>query len=46
MDEIFEIKLKARLGPDEKDDKHVRILNRVVEWDQEGVKYEADQRHA
>jgi hypothetical protein len=42
----FEIKLKARLGPEDKDDKHVGILNRVVEWDEEGIKYEADQRHA
>ena len=46
MEERFEIKLKASLGLEEKDDKYVRILNRVVEWDQEGITYEADQRHA
>ena len=28
------------------DDKAVRILNRVVYWDAEGIKYEPDQRHA
>ena len=44
---IFEVKHKARLGPDTNDDKHVRILNRIITWcDKEGVHYEADQRHA
>jgi hypothetical protein len=44
--EEMDVKFRARLGPDEKDDKAVRILNRVVEWTQEGLIYEADQRHA
>jgi hypothetical protein len=34
------------LGPEDKDDKAIRILNRVVSWDSEGIKYEPDQRHA
>jgi len=42
----FEVKFRARLGPEAKDDKSVRILNRVVEWSKEGIYYEADQRHA
>ena len=42
----YEIKCKARLGPEVGDDKEVRILNRVVHWDSEGIKYEPDQRHA
>lgn len=29
-----------------KDDKSIRILNRIGEWSSEGIKYEADQRHA
>ena len=43
----FEIKHKARLGPDAKDDKDVRILNRIISWeDGVGISYEPDQRHA
>jgi hypothetical protein len=43
----FEVKFKARLGEGEGDDKGVECLNRVMEWvDHEGVRYEADQRHA
>ena len=45
--ERFEVKHKARLGPDKGDDKHVRILNRIITWcDHKGVQCEADQRHA
>jgi hypothetical protein len=39
-----DVKFRARLGDDDKDDKSVRILNRVVEWTK-GIRYEADQRH-
>ncbi len=41
----FEVKFKARLGPGEKD-RNVRVLNRLVEWSNEGITYEPDQRHA
>jgi hypothetical protein len=44
--EKFEVKFKARLGPEEDDDKSVRVLNRVVEWTEKGISYEPDQRHA
>ena len=44
--ETFEYKHKARLGPDAQDSKSVRVLNRIITWDDEvGVRYEADQRH-
>lgn len=39
----YEISHKGRLGPD---DKCVRLLNRVIEWMHEGIRYEAGQRHA
>merc|ERR1712074_124440 len=42
----FEVKFRGRLGPTEKDDRAIRILNRVVTWTSEGIEYEADQRHA
>ena len=42
----FECKHRGRIGPGDKDDKSIRILNRVVEWTEEGISYEADQRHA
>ena len=39
----FEAKFRGRLGPDNGDDKAVRILNRHVTWTNEGIRYEADQ---
>jgi hypothetical protein len=42
----FEVKLRGRLGPEEGYEKSVSILNRVVEWGEDGITYEADQRHA
>ena len=42
----FEVKFRGRLGPEDTDDKSIRILNRIATWDDEGIKYEADQRHA
>ena len=43
---VFEVKFRGRIGPDVEDEKHIRILNRVVQWTDEGLEYEADQRHA
>ena len=42
----FEVKVRGRLGPGPDDLKSIRILNRIVEWTQDGLWYEADQRHA
>lgn len=42
----FEVKVRGRIGPGVKDDKSIRLLNRVFEWSKEGIKVEADQRHA
>ena len=44
--ERFEVKFRGRLGPTPKDDKSIRILNRVVTWTTQGIEYEPDQRHA
>ncbi len=44
--EEFEVKVRGRLGPGKEDMKAIRILNRIVEWTKEGLRYEADQRHA
>ena len=41
----FEVKFKARLGPQEPT-QSVRVLNRIVTWTSEGLVYEPDQRHA
>ena len=46
IQEHYEVKIRGRLGPHPKDDKVIRILNRIVEWTQDGVCYECDQRHA
>ena len=45
MDEWFEIKVRATLGPDEKDDKEVVILGRTVKWKLWGIEWEADSKH-
>ena len=34
------------MGPANADDKCVRILDRIITWTEEGIRYEADQRHA
>jgi hypothetical protein len=44
--ERYEVKFRARIGPEIKDDKSVRILNRIVTWNEDGIEYESDQRHA
>ncbi len=38
--------MRGRLGPGKEDDKEMRILNRVVTWNNSGISIEADQRHA
>ena len=43
---VYAIDFKARLGPEDSDQKSVRLLNRIVEWTPEGINIEADQRHA
>ena len=41
------MKIRGRLGPGGKEENQsIRILNRIIEWNREGVWYEADQRHA
>ena len=34
------------LGPCSKHEKTIRVLNRVLSWSSDGIRYEADQRHA
>eukprot|EP00973_Karenia_brevis_P051500 7151274-Karenia_brevis.AAC.1 len=45
METWFEIKVRAILGPEERDDKEVTILGRLVRWTNEGIEYEADPKH-
>ena len=42
MESWFEIKVRAVLGPEEKDDKETVILGRRVVWKEWGIEYEAD----
>ena len=41
----FDVKTEF-LGPGESHAKQVRVLNRVLTWEAEGLTYESDQRHA
>ena len=38
--------MRGALGPEKKDDKSIRILNRCLEWRHDGLHLEADPRHA
>ena len=42
----FPVKFRARLGPAKDDDTSVIIMNRIVEWSNEGIRYEVDHMHA
>ena len=46
MEQRYEIKVRAMLGPDAGDDKEVRILNRLVRWEKDRIVYEGDEKHA
>ena len=46
MQDEYEVKIRAKMGPGPNDDKSVRILNRCIEWRKDGIAYEADPRHA
>ena len=45
MKSWFEIKVRAMLGPDEKDDKEVILLGRRVRWMHDRIEWEADPNH-
>eukprot|EP00973_Karenia_brevis_P023647 3258068-Karenia_brevis.AAC.1 len=45
MKSWFEIKVRAVLGPEEKDEKEVTILGRLLRWTDECIEYEADPKH-
>ena len=36
----LDCKKRGRLGPEEGDEKSIRILNRIVTWTEEGIMYE------
>ena len=46
MTEWYEIKVRAMMGPDAKDDKEVVILGRTVRWLEDRNEYEADGKYA
>ena len=41
----FEVKVRAVLGEDRHNDKMATVLGRTVRWGQDGIEYEADERH-
>ena len=42
----YSVKFRGRLGPGKDDDKSIRILNRIVEWRKDDIRYDVEQRHA
>ena len=45
LKKVWLVKIRAILGPESGDDKEVSILNRVVRWEKDHLRYEADPRH-
>ena len=45
LKKTFECKIRGRLGLDKGDDKEIRVLNRILRVNEEGLFYEADPRH-
>ena len=45
MEEKYEIACEV-LGPEAGQQKEIRVLNRVIRWEDDGLAYEPDQRHA
>ena len=45
MSEWYEVVVRGILGPDEHDDKEIRILNRTVRWEPGGIRIAADDKH-
>ena len=41
----FSIKERGIMGPDSHDIKEIRLLNRVIGWEKDHIRWEADQRH-
>ena len=41
----YDVKIRGKFGPDKSDDKAITILNRCVEWTNQGILYEPDPRH-
>jgi len=41
---VYEMDFKARVGPDEGDTKMVRLLNRTIEWEHDGIYMEENKR--
>ena len=42
---VWLVKVRGVLGPDPGDDKAISILNRIVRWEKDHLRYEADPRH-
>ena len=42
----FEVTFRGRIGPARGDLKSIKLFNRVIQWEDKGLVYEADQRHA
>ena len=45
MKRWYEVKVRARLGPDDHDDKEATLLGRVIRWEEWGVACGADLKH-
>lgn len=45
MSDWYEVKVRGIVGPDPRDMKEIRILNRTLRWTKNGIELEADGKH-
>ena len=45
MSQWYEVKVRARLGPGDQDDKEATLLGRIVRWEAWGISCEANPKH-
>ena len=46
LEKVLKISNRGILGPEKHHVQEIRLLNRILAWDNDGIRYEADQRHA
>ena len=46
LSKVLKISNRGILGPAKHHVQEIRLLNRVLAWDDDGIRYEADQRHS
>ena len=41
----YPVKFRGHMGPGDQDEKVIRLLNRIITWEDDGITWEPDPRH-